>query len=54
MATPHVAGAAAIYLASHTSATPAQVSAALVAGATSNVVTSPGTGSPNKLLKIVP
>ncbi|MCX4975748.1 MULTISPECIES: S8 family peptidase [unclassified Streptomyces] len=54
MATPHVAGAAAIYLASHTSATPAQVSAALVAGATSNVVTSPGTGSPNKLLKLVP
>ncbi|MFC9847161.1 S8 family peptidase [Streptomyces sp. NPDC060223] len=54
MATPHVAGAAAIYLASHTSATPAQVSTALVNGATSNVVTSPGTGSPNKLLKIVP
>lgn len=54
MATPHVAGAAAIYLASHTSATPAQVSAALVAGATSNVVTSPGTSSPNKLLRLVP
>ncbi|MFJ2830916.1 S8 family peptidase [Streptomyces sp. NPDC087263] len=54
MATPHVAGAAAIYLASHTSATPAQVSTALVNGATSNLVTSPGTGSPNKLLKIVP
>ncbi|MFE9769033.1 S8 family peptidase [Streptomyces sp. NPDC005808] len=54
MATPHVAGAAAIYLASHTSATPAQVSTALVNGATSNVVTSAGTGSPNKLLKLVP
>ncbi|MFD4526385.1 S8 family peptidase [Streptomyces sp. NPDC058470] len=54
MATPHVAGAAAIYLSSHTSATPAQVSTALVNGATSNLVTSPGTGSPNKLLKIVP
>ncbi|MFJ2721913.1 S8 family peptidase [Streptomyces sp. NPDC087437] len=54
MATPHVAGAAAIYLASHTSATPAQVSTALVNGATSGVVTSPGTGSPNKLLRIVP
>ncbi|MFD5630102.1 S8 family peptidase [Streptomyces sp. NPDC127072] len=54
MATPHVAGAAAVYLAGHTSATPAQVSTALVNGATSNVVTSPGTGSPNKLLKIVP
>ncbi|MGS2591673.1 S8 family peptidase [Streptomyces hebeiensis] len=54
MATPHVAGAAAVYLAGHTSATPAQVGAALVNGATSGVVTSPGTGSPNKLLKLVP
>ncbi|KPH98883.1 Aqualysin 1 [Actinobacteria bacterium OK074] len=54
MASPHVAGAAAIYLAGHTSATPAQVATALVNGATSNVVTSAGTGSPNKLLKIVP
>ncbi|MZD08575.1 S8 family serine peptidase [Streptomyces sp. SID5785] len=53
MATPHVAGAAAVYLAGHTSATPAQVSTALVDGATSGVVTSPGSGSPNKLLKIV-
>lgn len=54
MATPHVAGAAAVYLAGHTTATPAQVSAALVNGATSGVVTSPGTGSPNKLLRLVP
>ena len=54
MATPHVAGAAAVYLASHTSATPAQVATALVNGATSNAVTSPGTGSPNKLLRLVP
>ncbi|GAA4790083.1 S8 family peptidase [Streptomyces ziwulingensis] len=54
MATPHVAGAAAVYLAGHTSATPAQVSSALVAGATTNKVTSPGTSSPNRLLKIVP
>ncbi|MGW1212354.1 S8 family peptidase [Streptomyces sp. NPDC002499] len=54
MATPHVAGAAAVYLASHTSATPAAVATALVNGATSNVVTSAGTGSPNKLLKLVP
>ncbi|MFE6892963.1 S8 family peptidase [Streptomyces sp. NPDC057694] len=53
MATPHVAGAAAVYLAGHTSATPAQVASALVNGATSGVVTSPGSGSPNKLLKIV-
>ncbi|GAA3086303.1 S8 family peptidase [Streptomyces rectiviolaceus] len=54
MATPHVAGAAAVYLAGHSSATPAQVSSALVNGATSGKVTSPGTGSPNRLLKIVP
>ncbi|MFJ4716965.1 S8 family peptidase [Streptomyces sp. NPDC088785] len=54
MATPHVAGAAAVYLAGHPSATPAQVSSALVNGATSGVVTGPGSGSPNKLLKIVP
>ncbi|MFJ8112982.1 S8 family peptidase [Streptomyces sp. NPDC096132] len=54
MATPHVAGAAAVYLAGHTSATPAQVASALTAGATTGVVTSAGTGSPNRLLKLVP
>ncbi|MFE6620884.1 S8 family peptidase [Streptomyces sp. NPDC008086] len=54
MATPHVAGAAAVYLASHTSATPAAVASALTSGATANVVTSPGSGSPNRLLKLVP
>ncbi|MCC8452769.1 S8 family peptidase [Streptomyces rochei] len=54
MATPHVAGAAAVYLANHTSATPAQVATALVNGATTGKVTSPGTASPNRLLKIVP
>ncbi|MGW6022851.1 S8 family peptidase [Streptomyces sp. NPDC055099] len=54
MATPHVAGAAAVYLAGHTSATPAQVASALVNGATTGKVTSPGSGSPNRLLKIVP
>ncbi|GAA2494594.1 serine protease [Streptomyces thermolineatus] len=52
MATPHVAGAAALYLAGNTSATPAQVSTALVNNAVSGVVTSPGTGSPNKLLNV--
>ncbi|MGW6909962.1 S8 family peptidase [Streptomyces sp. NPDC054940] len=54
MATPHVAGAAAVYLASHTSATPAAVASALTSGATTSVVTSPGSGSPNRLLKLVP
>ena len=50
MASPHVAGAAALVLAAHPSFTPAQVSAALVADATSGAVTSAGAGSPNKLL----
>ncbi|MDD9378655.1 S8 family peptidase [Streptomyces sp. ZAF1911] len=52
MATPHVVGAAALYLAANPTATPAQVSTALVNAATPNVVTSPGTGSPNRLLNI--
>ncbi len=50
MATPHVVGAAALYLAANPSATPAQVRDALVNGATTGVVTSAGTGSPNRLL----
>ncbi|MER7764921.1 S8 family serine peptidase [Streptomyces sp. NPDC097619] len=50
MASPHVAGAAAVYLSQNPASTPAQVSSALVAAATPNVVTGPGTGSPNRLL----
>ena len=51
MASPHVAGAAALFLASNPSATPAQVTASLIANATQNVVTGiPGSGSPNRLL----
>ncbi|MGK5631862.1 S8 family peptidase [Streptomyces sp. URMC 123] len=53
MAAPHAAGAAALYLAGHPTATPAQVRDALVAGATPDVVTDPRTGSPNKLLHTV-
>ncbi|MER7063596.1 serine protease [Streptomyces albidoflavus] len=52
MATPHVVGAAALYAAENPSATPAQVQAALKANATSGVVTGPGTGSPNLLLRV--
>ncbi|MFF7201621.1 S8 family serine peptidase [Streptomyces sp. NPDC008141] len=52
MATPHVAGAAALYLAVNRTATPAQVSTALTTAATSGVVGSPGTGSPNRLLYV--
>jgi subtilisin family serine protease len=54
MATPHVAGAAARYLQSNRSATPAQVASALVSGATTGKVTSPGSGSPNRLLYLAP
>jgi subtilisin family serine protease len=50
MAAPHVAGVAALYLQSNPTATPAQVAAALIANATTGKVTSPGTGSPNRLL----
>ena len=52
MATPHVAGAAALYLADNPSSTPAQVASALTSAATTGVVTSPGTGSPNRLLYV--
>jgi subtilisin family serine protease len=52
MATPHVVGAAAVFLGSSPTATPQQVRDALVENATSDVVTTPGTGSPNKLLHI--
>ncbi|MER7560241.1 S8 family peptidase [Nocardioides sp. NPDC126508] len=50
MATPHVAGVAALYLAAHTSATPAAVQSWITSNATTGVVTSPGSGSPNRLL----
>ncbi|WP_447002870.1 S8 family peptidase [Saccharothrix isguenensis] len=50
MAAPHVAGAAALYLADNPTATPPTVNAAIVAAATPDKVTNAGTGSPNKLL----
>ncbi|MFN3596888.1 MAG: S8 family peptidase [Rubricoccaceae bacterium] len=50
MASPHVAGAAALYLEGHRSATPAQVGRAILDASTQGVVTSAGTGSPNRLL----
>ncbi|MGA1699407.1 MAG: S8 family serine peptidase, partial [Ilumatobacteraceae bacterium] len=49
MASPHVAGIAAVALAVNGSQSPSQVVAAITAAATPNVVTSPGTGSPNLL-----
>ncbi|MCS0635469.1 S8 family peptidase [Streptomyces sp. LP05-1] len=53
MATPHVVGAAAIYLAGHPDATPEQVTRALVDGATAGKITNATQGTPNKLLRIV-
>ena len=50
MATPHVTGAAALYLATHPTATAAAVHSAIVTNATTGVVTNPGSGSPNRLL----
>lgn len=52
MATPHAAGAAALYLADHPKATPAQVSKALVTLAASGEVSGRGLGSPDRLLQV--
>ncbi|MGW6442117.1 S8 family peptidase [Lentzea sp. NPDC055074] len=51
MASPHVAGAAALYLADNPSKTPAEVHAAILAQATTGKITNPGTGSANLLLR---
>ena len=50
MASPHVAGAAALYLQGNPTATPAQVAAALTNNATSGVITSLPAATTNKLL----
>jgi uncharacterized protein (TIGR03437 family) len=50
MATPHTTGVAALYVSINTGATAAAVASALTSNATSGVVRSPGTGSPNRLL----
>jgi len=50
MATPHVTGAAALYLASDPLASPATVHAAIVNNASANKLSDVGTGSPNRLL----
>ncbi len=51
MASPHVAGAAALYLADNPAKTPAEVHAAILAAATPNKVTNPGANSANLLLR---
>lgn len=50
MATPHVTGAAALYLQDHPSASPAVVALALISSASVNKVSDAGPGSPNRLL----
>jgi subtilisin family serine protease len=50
MASPHVAGAAALVLSANPSMSPAQVRNTLVNNATTGVVRSAGTNSPNRLL----
>jgi hypothetical protein len=50
MASPHVAGALALYLNANPSASPAAARDALVAASTTGKVTSAGSGSPNRLL----
>ena len=50
MASPHVAGGAALILAENPTYTPAQVASALSANATTGKVTGAGSGSPNRLL----
>ncbi|MDX8055872.1 S8 family serine peptidase [Lentzea sp. BCCO 10_0798] len=51
MASPHVAGAAALYLADNPAKTPAEVHAAILAQATPGKVANPGAGSANLLLR---
>jgi subtilisin family serine protease len=50
MATPHVAGAVALYLQNNRTASPATVASALIANSTPSKITNPGSGSPNRLL----
>jgi subtilisin family serine protease len=49
MATPHVAGTAALYLSGHTAATPATVKSVIIGDATPNVISNATAGTPNKL-----
>ncbi|QZY28263.1 S8 family peptidase [Nocardioides coralli] len=50
MATPHVAGVAALYLQGNPTASPSTVASTITSTATSGVVTNAGSGSPNRLL----
>jgi subtilisin family serine protease len=50
MASPHVAGSAAVVLSQTPSLTPAEVSSKILSASSSNLVSSAGTNSPNRLL----
>jgi subtilisin family serine protease len=50
MASPHVAGAAALFLGANRGSSPTTIRNALQGNATPNKVTNPGSGSPNRLL----
>ena len=52
MSSPHVAGAAALYLQANPGASPSQVAQAIVSNATSGVLSSLGSGSANRLLRV--
>jgi subtilisin family serine protease len=54
MASPHVAGVAAVLIGRYPTSTPAEIATMLRTSATPNVVTSAGTGSPNYLLYLDP
>ena len=50
MASPHAAGVAALFLQTSPEVSPATVTDSIITAATSNLVSNPGTGSPNRLL----
>ena len=50
MASPHVAGVSALYLAGNPGASPATVSNWIITNATSGVITGNPAGTPNRLL----
>jgi serine protease len=52
MASPHVAGAAALYLEVNPNATPADVARAVMASSTTNAITGLAANTPNRLLRV--